>query len=637
MGRGGDARREPGRAAVSLQQLVLITFVYLLSEWLFLATKPSFLSLLPFREQVLILFVAALPFLGYGLAFQLPILLADYGLRRRAALLPLAAVVPALIATALALVQLDTFTYTLFGFGIVHATGLPRYLYLAGSIAAVLYLTRYLGREQAGLTRRRFRLRAIAALALASLSIVLSLVRGAAPAPGADLAGDLEAFAAGDPGLPNVVLVAADGVDADHLSIYGYERQTSPRLDAFFADALMVENAVANSSVTSGSLTSMLTGKLPTTTKLIFGPPHVLRGADAYQHLPGILKRLGYDTFQETLRHWGDAADRNMLEAFDVVNGREVSGSGLPGLSGGLAARFAWEKLFHDRLLDRIVQRARHVLGLERMEDTFGMVRPLSQEDVWGTGDETRVARTLELMSESAGPFFVHLHLLGTHCCPHRPEQRSFSAGADESALGSREEWTAHHRDLYDDTILSADRHLGRIFDWLESSGELDDTIVVFSSDHTSWWDINRRIPVLFRFPRGEHRGRVRQTAQLLDVAPTLLDYLGLETPVWMEGDSLLRPEEIRAMRPIFATWPWTPNLADESWQTDLDWGPPFYGVEVLGLALCHRWYRVNLDTGAGSMDEIPNHTAPCATGELPSDPEIRSMIAGHLAARGFR
>ncbi len=507
------------RSAVSLTQLLLVVFLYVLLEWLFFATKASFLSLLPFREQWQVLFVAALPFLGYGLAIHVPLLLAALALRRRAPRLSrvLPAIGAAASATALGLLQLDNFTYIVFGFGIVHTSGLPRVLYLAGTAALLLLLIYYLQREQAaGVAGRRLRLRVFAAAALVAVAVGLALLRASSPARHRGLAADLEVAAPAGGRLPNVLLLAADGVDADHLAAYGYERRTTPHLDALIDDSLVVENAVANSPKTSASLISMLTGRLPTTTRLIHGPPHVLRAADAYRHLPGILKDLGYGTRQETIREWGDGADLNMRRAFDVANGRTLKGarSGARrrlGLPPRLAERFAWEQLFHDKLVDRIGERVLHVLGVARMENKLGTVKPVTTEMAWGTDDQTRVDRAIEFMKGSEGPFFAHLHLIGTHCCSYRPERRHFSAGSSKAGIETQEDAddAQNLSDFYDDTILSSDWHLGRILAWLEDSGELEKTVIVYSSDHGMGWDLYRRVPLILRFPHGEHRGRL--------------------------------------------------------------------------------------------------------------------------------
>ena len=62
---------------------------------------------------------------------------------------------------------------------------------------------------------------------------------------------------------PNILLVGMDGVNADHLSVYGYDRATSPSLAQLARDALVFTNAYSNAANTGGALTAMLTGRLP--------------------------------------------------------------------------------------------------------------------------------------------------------------------------------------------------------------------------------------------------------------------------------------------------------------------------------------------------------------------------------------
>ncbi len=378
----------------------------------------------------------------------------------------------------------------------------------------------------------------------------------------------------------------------------------------------------------------MLTGKLPTTTKVIYNP-HTLTGQDAFQHLPGILKRLGYETFQETIREYGDGPDLNMKQAFDIANGRAVRRSRLLkllGLSprGGFSRRFDGELLFHDKLLDRISDRMLHLTGIKKMQDSFRIVESFGS---WEAGDEVRIARSLEFMKQSTGPFFVHIHLMGTHCCSFRPARRFFSAGSEKPAVETDEDYVDPeiHHDYYDDTILTSDWYLGKVLAWLEDSGRIENTIVVYSSDHNEAWHVTSRVPLIFRFPKGAYAGRIQQTAQLLDVAPTVLDYIGITIPQWMEGESLLRP--LIPLRPIFSVSDLnTPNLKSENGV----WGPPFYGLDATALVLCHRWYKLNLRTGEKIKGEIPNHSHPCPDGAFPPLAQIAGMLSDHLKERGF-
>ena len=65
-------------------------------------------------------------------------------------------------------------------------------------------------------------------------------------------------------GKPNILLITLDTVRADHVSCYGYERQTTPNLDAFSREGVLYKNAYATSSWTLPSHASIFTGKYPT-------------------------------------------------------------------------------------------------------------------------------------------------------------------------------------------------------------------------------------------------------------------------------------------------------------------------------------------------------------------------------------
>ena len=106
--------------------------------------------------------------------------------------------------------------------------------------------------------------------------------------------------------LPNIILFSVEGLDASHLSVFGYERDTTPFLDEIADDSLIAENNFTNSLKTAGSIVSLLTGKYPTTTRVLF-PPDILRADDSYQHLPGILRNAGYYAAQFGQKYYVDA------------------------------------------------------------------------------------------------------------------------------------------------------------------------------------------------------------------------------------------------------------------------------------------------------------------------------------------
>ena len=88
--------------------------------------------------------------------------------------------------------------------------------------------------------------------------------------------------------------------------------------------------------------------------------------------------------------------------------------------------------------------------------------------------------------------------------------------------------------DYYDDAILSFDQYAGEVIDSLKASGEYDNTILIINSDHAMQYRMEERIPLIIHFPGDDHAGRISQNVQNLDIAPTILDYLGMAEPAWM-------------------------------------------------------------------------------------------------------
>ncbi|WP_262916830.1 sulfatase family protein [Aestuariivivens insulae] len=100
--------------------------------------------------------------------------------------------------------------------------------------------------------------------------------------------------------------------------------------------------------------------------------------------------------------------------------------------------------------------------------------------------------------------------------------------------------------------LLSLDENIGHVLDYLEEKGELDNTIIVYTSDQGfflgehGWFDKRfmyeevYRMPLLVRYPKTIEPGSVTDAlAMNIDFAPTLLDYAGVEIPKEMQGVSL--------------------------------------------------------------------------------------------------
>ena len=621
-------------------QSLLAIYGYTFMEWLFFATKPSFMDAMPLSQKLevfllsgLLIFALVLPIL---LALRLLGWIPGY-LKKWQVFLFGGAVVPAFFAALTSLLMIDNFTYTLLKFGIVTSRGVGRGVYglLAIFLLVLWYrqvllwqdvLVQAVPGRRAGRVRLQYNLGQFIqtglAVGLLACSLAVGLARHAASATqGTEQQAALKR-------QPHIILLGSDGVVADRMSLYGYSRKTTPRLDKLAQTGLLAENNFTNSAATTGSVFSMLTGKYPATTRLLYSP-NILQGLDSYQHLPGILQRAGYTTVEITFPYYVDAYTINMQEGFDEVNGRRLAQD----KTFQFARKFHFEDVgyFLPRLSERAFDRLQHIFYIRTMPDPYRQViKPVNPNLVKQISDEDKVNELVQLLAKADRPLFVHVHLMGTHGEQFFPRRQVFSEGENQS-----DSWM---KDFYDDSILDFDSYVGEVVDGLKRRGLLDQTIMVIYSDHADRWRSNDRIPLLFRFPNGEFAGRVHNNTQNLDVAPTLLDYLGMEKPAWMAGQSLLR-QEPPALRPIISAGVVDVDCEPPNWWCVIDpkqSRPPFYQFGSLQVVICQKMWTVNLSTQDWSTATVGGHTTPCKAKDLPDQKAVRKLVREHLKQNGF-
>jgi hypothetical protein len=584
---------------------------YACSEWLFFVTRPSALSALPLSTEIGVLTHAAVPMLLPVLTAQAvasALSLIAFPRFRPAALIP-----GAIVGGAMLLILLDNFTYTLFGFGVLTTEGVWRVLYAGIVPALAVFAARRLWLWAAGIAASRRWTGASLAVAIAMLLAPLALRPAAAVR---DLAAPPPIAAGTSSQLPNIVIIGIDGVNATELSAYGYERDTTPFLAQLRDESLFFENAFANVGRTHGSLVALLTGRLPFSTHVTF-PPTALAGEDAHRHLPGLLKPLGYTSLQLGMRHYADAEDANLL-GFDAANYRWQDLDEIARTSALDEAA-----VFRRDVAERLDERVGHLFGWRPAVDVYAHVEGTKESPFWK--DERRVETLQRYLPVAPEPFFVHTHLLDTHCCAYHPQSVVF-AGPDRA------------RDLLDSQLREADQNVRAIVETLRASGRLERTIVVITSDHTNGWTTKGRVPLLVRFPGRKITGRVRANVQSVDVVPTLLDYLDQPLPAWLDGISLLDEGARERPRPIFGVSEVEGRHTVGLRVTALDdAGPPNFGAGSVTLISGSRWFELTLADGQLTSDEVAGHTNPDRnpTGAATAGGLLRRMLdrAGFRAA----
>jgi arylsulfatase A-like enzyme len=341
-----------------------------------------------------------------------------------------------------------------------------------------------------------------------------------------------------------LILISIDTLRADHLGCYNYPRPTSPTIDALAAEGVVFEDASTTSPWTLPSHASMLTGLYP--------------------------RRHGLRLPVNSMRKARESA-----EALGVKTGRyEVSQTTLAerlGRAGYATAGFVNFTLVSQRYgFDRGFQQFRHI------------------ENNAGSAEPSKIAKHAVRWIESppSEPFFLFLHFYDVHS-PYRslPKYRQQFVNDYAGPLGPTgfvhfnrilnggylptDADVQYLNDIYDAGIRQLDDSLAGVVASLEKSGLLENTLIVITSDHgeqfmehgtvshgSNHYQEVLRIPWIIRGPGVPPGERIETMVSLVDLMPTVLGILGVESPGGLDGvdvASTWRSQERLAERYLFA------------------------------------------------------------------------------------
>ena len=298
----------------------------------------------------------------------------------------------------------------------------------------------------------------------------------------------------------NVVLIMVDSLRADRMQAYGYERPTTPFLSQLVQSGRMkkVEAAFSTCSESFCGITSTLAGR-------------EFRDISARTfQLQDVLRDEGYQTWF-------------------LLSGNHSAWNGLP--------------------------------SFYRASD--GTFFDGSQTERYTMDDDRLVLEGLERVpaASSDRPAFFYIHLMSPHYLGVQfPESHVFTRPDDQVSPGLEPYKILEQLnkpDRYDDKVRQTDGIISQLFDALGAKRYLDDAMVVVTGDHGEglgerhWahgWDLydeDIRIPLLLYDVPAESYPDLSFAAQV-DIAPTILDRLGLPIPASWEGQSLVAPTRQR-------------------------------------------------------------------------------------------
>jgi arylsulfatase A-like enzyme len=316
---------------------------------------------------------------------------------------------------------------------------------------------------------------------------------------------------------PPIVLFTLDTVRADHLGSYGHPLVQTPRLDALAADGVLFETAIAQAPNTTPSHASLMTSRYPA----------------HHRALNGVAMRPDIPTLAEILRAAG-----YHTAAFVSATTVRSTDSGLHRGFERYDDSLLWWSTFYGR--DEFQQLA-----------LFQTIDVLVGTDLPGEVTTRRALRWLR--SRPEGPFFAWIHYFDAHHqfddLYHYPNPY---AGRFDSSLPKRE-----LREAYGGRIHYVDEQVGQVLDELRALGIYDEALIVVTSDHgegfgerhgevvevahsNHLFDTTQHVPLIVKLPRSAGAGRrIATQVQLVDLTPTLLEWVQLPAPASFSGTSL--------------------------------------------------------------------------------------------------
>lgn len=304
----------------------------------------------------------------------------------------------------------------------------------------------------------------------------------------------------------NIIWVTVCSLRPDHLGVYGYDKNTTPALDAWAKDALVFANHHANAPWTRPATASMLTGLFPS-------------GHRTQTDRSAVPKEI--TTLAQVMR------DQGYRTAAIVGNGNAGRITNL------------------DRGFDDYADTVNRWKGLPRAKDILG------EAEIW-----------LKAHKDDTKPWFLFLFLVDVHNPYHAPkkvEAKWLKGYKGKLVRSPRWEHNPHYSPaqrkatvaLYDAAINQLDVELGRFFSTVDGLGLANKSTMIFTADHGEGFGdhgyflhahhlLNEfiRVPLIIKSPAWQGQGKVVHLTQGVDLAPTLVGLAGGSArPEWVGRD----------------------------------------------------------------------------------------------------
>ncbi|MFH1742945.1 MAG: sulfatase [bacterium] len=377
----------------------------------------------------------------------------------------------------------------------------------------------------------------------------------------------------------NIIVIIADTWRADYLGAYGNEWIQTPNLDRFAAESVVFKQCYADGLPTIPARRVYFTGRtvLP---ESLWRP--LLEDDVSF---PQVLKKKGYTTgFVVDTYHYFKP-NMNFHEGFD--SWQWIRGQENDKWKSAPKEEFNWRNHFPEHLLCPTFE--------DRMRQFFMNTRGRRSEEDYFCAQSCRAASRWLKENRSNKPFMLWIDMFD----PHEPwdapkrfqqlyrekypfERYLFGYGAQHKDI--RPEDIPVLKDLYSAEVSFSDHCIGKILDDIRKLGLMEDTVILFSTDHGTHLGeegcvqktaglLNScvaQLPLIIRHPDPAWSGKqVEALVSALDYMPTLLSLVGIEDHTGMHGTNvwpLVTGEKSAVREQLFTVFQKFGAVHDQEW-----------------------------------------------------------------------
>jgi arylsulfatase A-like enzyme len=393
----------------------------------------------------------------------------------------------------------------------------------------------------------------------------------------------------GDP--PNIIILVFDAWSQQHVSLYGYPRQTMPNLEKFAERANVYHSHYSAGTFTTPGTASLLTGLYPWSHRALqlgAAPAPEHSGHNIFAALSETHTTLGYaqNEFADQILYGMannlsthlqntafSAQDSNLYDAPIFHKNPHIAFAGIEDLivrrgKAYDASLFLGPLLRLKFLRNRRTYRIRHgrdyPRGLPASDEVFLL------EDV--------IEGAIRTLKGIEAPTLAYFHFYPPHdpYCPTRAFYEKFSDGWRAPGKNIHQLAETQYsstrlnleRRYYDEYLASWDDETARLFEFLDESGLRENSYIIVTADHGElfergvkghftklMYDPVMRVPLIISRPGQTAREDVHALTSNVDIVPTILHALGRAIPPWAEGELLpgLGGEDYGLQRSVFS------------------------------------------------------------------------------------